>query len=146
MTSDKWDTRFLEMAAFVSTFSKDPNTQMGAVIVSEDRRQIAIGYNGFPRGIADDERLGKRDLKRTLMVHAETNAVLNCAFDTVVVPATLYVTGHPCLECAKVIVQKRLRRVVYRPFVFVGFWHDSMLAASRLFEEAGIEAREIKAP
>lgn len=71
-----WDDRFLELATVISSWSKDPSTQVGAVIVDDDNRVISIGYNGFPKGIKDDHRLSNRDLKYEMVVHAEANALL----------------------------------------------------------------------
>jgi dCMP deaminase len=73
---NKWDKNFLELAKTVSTFSKDPSTQVGAVIVDDDKRVISIGYNGFPKGVRDDHRLDNRELKYEMIVHAEANALL----------------------------------------------------------------------
>src|SRR3990172_2103187 len=73
---DAWDSRFLRLAEFVAQWSKDPNTKVGAVIVDGTHRIVSLGFNGFPRGVDDDERLRNRELKLKLMVHAEMNAIL----------------------------------------------------------------------
>ncbi len=110
-TQDEWDSRFSRLAEEVSTWSKDPKRKVGAVIVSPDRRSIAIGYNGFPPGIADaPSRLADPDFKRNMMVHAERNALDNADFD--VRGATIYVTKFPCHECAKGLLSKGLVRLV----------------------------------
>lgn len=108
---EKWDRRFLEMAALCGTWSKDPSTKVGAVIVSDRRRVVSVGYNGFPRGINDDdELLHNRDLKLLLVAHAERNALDNA--ECSVVGSTLYTTLFPCNECTKSIIQRRITRVV----------------------------------
>ncbi len=71
----KWDRRFVELARFVSEWSKDPNAKVGAVITNEDGA-IALGYNGFPKGIKDDKRLKNQKEKLPIIVHAEENALL----------------------------------------------------------------------
>ena len=63
MILKKWNMRFLEMAKMVGSWSKDPSTQVGAVIVDDDRRVISLGYNGFPKGVADNQRLDDRKEK-----------------------------------------------------------------------------------
>ena len=76
--SNKWDKRFLEMAKVVSTWSKDPSTKVGTVAV-RNRTVIAQGYNGFPRGIKDDDRYNDREIKYKFIVHSEMNAIYNAA-------------------------------------------------------------------
>ena len=78
--SHKWDHRFIELADHIAQWSKDPSTKVGCVIVGEDREIRSTGFNGFPRGIDDDEeRLNNRDLKYPLICHAEENAIMHAA-------------------------------------------------------------------
>ena len=64
MLDDKWKKRFIQLSKEISTWSKDPSTKVGALIISEDRNIVSTGYNGFPRGIEDtEERLNNRELK-----------------------------------------------------------------------------------
>ena len=72
----KWDKRFLDLSQLISSWSKDPSTKVGAVVVDDDRRVISLGYNGFPRGVSDDERLDNRESKYKIVTHAEANALL----------------------------------------------------------------------
>ena len=72
----KWNMRFLEMAKMVGSWSKDPSTKVGAVIVDDNRRVVSLGYNGFPKGVADNNRLEDRNEKYKMIVHAERNALL----------------------------------------------------------------------
>ena len=108
---NKWDKNFLELAKTVSTFSKDPSTKVGAVIVDDDNRVISIGYNGFPKGIRDDHRLDNRDLKYDMVVHAEANALLFANAPTK--GCTIYTWPfQPCSRCASLIIQAGVQRVV----------------------------------
>ena len=78
--SDKWDQRFLDLAAHIAGWSKDPSTKVGCVVVGEDREIRSTGFNGFPRGISDDnDRLTDREKKYPLICHAEENAIMHAA-------------------------------------------------------------------
>lgn len=108
---NKWDGNFLALANTVAMFSKDPSTKVGAVIVDDDNRVISIGYNGFPKGIRDDERLHNRELKYEIIVHAEANALLFA--NAPVKGCTIYTWPfQPCSRCASLIIQAGIRRVV----------------------------------
>lgn len=108
---DKWDRRFFDLAKQVSSWSKDPSTQVGAVIVNQYRQVLSLGYNGFPRKIFDSEgRYENRACKHAFVVHAERNALDNAFTD--LRGATMYVTHFPCNECVKGIVQKGIERIV----------------------------------
>jgi len=99
-----WFQRFMGLAVNVSSWSKDPSTRVGAVIVNEDRRVIGLGYNGFAKGVKDTpERLADRPTKYALVVHAEMNAILNAVVS--VRGCALVTTMYPCSECAKLIAQ-----------------------------------------
>jgi dCMP deaminase len=107
----KWDERFMQLARHVAMWSKDPSTKVGAVVVDAKRRVIAMGYNGFPRGVDDSpERYADRPTKYAHVVHAELNAILNALGP--VEGCTLYVTLEPCTTCAKAIIQSGITRVV----------------------------------
>jgi dCMP deaminase len=96
---NKWDTRFLDLAALVASWSKDPSTKVGAVIVRPDRTVASLGYNGFPRGVADTEsRYEDRETKYQLVVHAEANAIISAGES--VKGMTMYGTLFPCCDCA----------------------------------------------
>lgn len=110
---DKWDKRFLDLATHVSEWSKDPSTKVGSVIVAPDKRIMSVGYNGFPRGVEDsEERLNDRPTKYAFVAHAERNALDN--IDTSIRGCTMYVTLQPCPECVKSIIQRGIKKVVYR--------------------------------
>ena len=109
-----WDRRFLELASVVGSWSKDPSTKVGAVIVNENKQIVSMGYNGFPRGVKDDYRLKNRETKYDLIVHAEANAILKVAKSTQSTEgATLYQTLSPCKDCSKLIYQSGIKRVVF---------------------------------
>ena len=110
---DKWDQRFVRIAQEVASWSKDPGTQVGAVLVL-DRRIIATGYNGFPQGIEDHlTRYENREMKLAYTVHAEVNAILNAAKNgSQTNGSTLYVTFAPCVRCCTSVIQAGVKRVV----------------------------------
>lgn len=113
--NSKWDNRFMKLAREISTWSKDPSSKIGAVIVDDDRRILATGYNGFPRGVEDtEERLNDKEQKYARVVHAEANALLSALYSGVSVKgATLYVWGLPvCGDCTKLVIQSGIQRVV----------------------------------
>jgi dCMP deaminase len=136
----KWDQRFLDLAKLVGSWSKDPSTQTGAVIV-DDRRIVSTGYNGFPVGIADtEERLNDREMKYKLVVHCEVNAMLYAREN--LYGMTLYT--HPfmsCTRCAVQVIQAGIRRHVAPvcPPDKWERWKDDMLMSMKLFAEAGVQ-------
>lgn len=135
-----WDEYFMGVASLSSKRSKDPNTQVGACVVNTDKRIIGIGYNGFPMGCSDQVfPWGKEDsnylnTKYPYVVHAEPNAILNCSSS--LKDATLYVTLFPCNECAKLIIQSGIKRVIYCSDKYSKT--DSNLASKKMFDAAGI--------
>jgi dCMP deaminase len=145
---DKWDERFIRMASEVSTWSKDPGTKVGAVLV-QDRRIIATGYNGFPHGISDDlSRYGDRDTKLAYTVHAEVNAILNAAKNgSQTDGSTLYVTFAPCVRCATSVIQAGVTRVIC-PSVESApeRWRSDFEKGRSLMKEAGILIETFTSP
>ncbi len=133
--------------ALLSSYrSKDPNTKVGACIVNEDKRIIGIGYNGFPQGCSDEEfpwekgNPNELDNKYPYVVHAEPNAILNSTSS--LKNATMYVTLFPCNECAKLIIQSGIKRVVY---IEDKYHHTcSNEASRRMFDAAGVKYEQIK--
>ena len=133
---NKWDLRYFSLALEIATWSKDPSKQVGAVCVSPDKRSLVVGYNGFPRGIADSEDiLNNKSLKNKLMVHAEANCIVNGK--TPLQDWTMHVTKAPCIECAKLIINAGIKRVV-SPSPG-GSWRDDQLMAISLLTEAKVE-------
>lgn len=152
----KWDRHFISLALENARMSKDPATQAGAVIVGPDREVRSMGYNGLPRGIADTpQRLQDKDLKRSLIVHAEMNAILNAARIGVSTRGcTLYLAltdetgqvwgGAPCTRCTVEIIQAGITQVVAKPFKNqTSYWTDSVEQARALLQEAQVQYREI---
>lgn len=132
-----WDDRYMALALHVAQWSKDPSTQVGAVVVGKDRRKIALGYNGLPPGIRDDGRLLDKTTKYALIQHAERAVLDNAQFD--LTGGTLVVTMHPCNECAKSIVSKGITKVICPQPAFREPWLESAKWAIALFKEAGVE-------
>lgn len=135
----KWDTRFLQMAWMVASWSKDPSTQVGCVLVDDRRIVRGLGYNGFPRGVCDcEERLNDRDQKYLFVQHAEPNAITNASGKTE--GCTAYVTHHPCANCAGLLIQAGIRRVVtHKPTGGIAErFAESFTASQAMFREAGV--------
>lgn len=131
-----WHKRFLDLCEHVATWSKDPSTKLGSVIVDDKKRVVSIGYNGFPRGVEDlEERYEDRPTKYLFVAHAERNALDNAPM--MVDNCTMYVTLLPCNECAKSIIQKGITKVVtYRPTREDVFnWNITLT----MFKEAGVD-------
>lgn len=137
-----WDKRYLRLAKEISTWSKDPSTQVGAVAIGSKRQVLAQGYNGFPRGINDHHtRLDNREEKYKFIVHAEQNVIYNATYNGVSLNgATLYVWGLPvCSECAKGIVQVGIKRVIMPKAVYPQKWIESFERTQNMFGETGVK-------
>ena len=135
-----WDKRYLDIADQIASWSKDPSTKIGAVVVGKKGQLLAQGYNGFPRGIKDcSDKYKNRILKYDYIVHAEENAIYNaCTNGVSLEDASMYITGLPtCHRCAKAIIQVGIKRVFIRAKV-PERWIDSWALTQSLFKEAGI--------
>ncbi len=144
--SHKWDLRFIELADHIAQWSKDPSTKVGCVIVGEDREIRSTGFNGFPRGIDDDEeRLNNRDLKYPLICHAEENAIMHAARIGVSLKgSSAYVTWPPCSRCARSLIQAGINEVIYSAKIQIPErWTDDFNIASDMFKESGVVVRKI---
>ena len=133
-----WDDYFMGLAHLSALRSKDPSTQVGACIVSPERK--VVGYNGFPIGCDDDEFPWARegmflDTKYPFVVHAELNAILNSTQD--LHGCSIYVSLFPCNECAKAIIQSGIRRIVYESDKYADT--DGVIASKRMLQAAGVE-------
>ncbi len=140
--SSRWDTRFLGLAAHISAWSKDPSSQVGAVI-TDGNRIVSLGYNGFASGVVDaPERLNDRNCKLNLTIHAEENAMIFAKRD--ISGCTVYVTHPPCPRCASKLIQEEVRRIVYiSPSAdFLSRWADDLELSLEMYSEAGIEVIE----
>lgn len=108
-----WNDLFMSMAFVAAQRSPDPNTKHGAILVDDKNRIVGMGFNGFPRGCQDQLFPTTRPEKYYGIIHAEPNCLFNAASGTNFSQCTLYVTGKPCIECLKVIVQHGVKRVIY---------------------------------
>lgn len=151
-----WDEYFMGVAMLSSKRSKDPSTQVGACIVSENNKILSMGYNGFPSGCSDDEFPWGRDnakedpynVKYTYVTHAELNAILNYRGGSLE-GSKLYVTLFPCNECAKAMIQAGIRTLVYVEDKYADT--PEVKASKRMLDAAGVRyyqynksGREIK--
>jgi len=138
----KWEY-FMSLAQLSAQRSKDPSTQCGAAIINPAGRCIGLGYNGFPNGCKEVFSWNRdgdfQFTKYAFVVHAEANAIMNATADTA--GADIFCTLFPCNECAKLIVQAGIKRVLFDSDKY----HDSdfSLAARRIFFAAGVEMIEI---
>lgn len=134
----KWDLRFLDLAAYWGDrCSKDPSTKVGAVIVDEQQRLVSLGFNGFPRGVDDSpDRYLDRPKKYTMVVHAEANAILTAGRQ--LQGCTLYSSLLTCNECAKLVIQSGISRVV-APELFSANWLEAHRTAIQMYSEAGVK-------
>lgn len=140
-----WDEYFMGLAHLSALRSKDPSTQVGACIVSADKKVVGIGYNGLPRGCDDDDFPWVRDgefleTKYPFVVHAELNAILNSNQD--LRGCSLYVSLFPCNECAKAIIQAGIKRIVYECDKYADT--DSVKASKRMLIAAEVELVQLE--
>ena len=142
-----WDEYFIALAKLTAMRSKDPSTQVGACIVSEDNRILSVGYNGAPNGFDDDnfpwDRQGENlETKYPYVCHAEMNAVLNYRgtrkdFEN----ARIYVDLFPCNECAKIIIKSGIKKVIYLSNKYKD--SENNIASRRLFDSCGVEYHQL---
>lgn len=135
---EKWDKRFVELAKHIASWSKDPSTQTGAVIVDPKRRIVSVGFNGFAQGVEDlPERLNKRELKYKMMVHCERNAIMFARQS--LEECTLYTWPFmSCGACAAMVIQTGIKKVV-APYSENPRWQEEFALATVQFKEAGVE-------
>lgn len=136
-----WDEYFMGIALLSAERSKDPNTSVGACIVSQDNKILSVGYNGMPRGCSDDEYPWERDAdaelenKYLFVCHAELNAILNYT-GTNMAQAKIYTTLFPCNECTKALIQAGISEVIYLSDKYSE--SSSTIAAKRMMKSAGV--------
>lgn len=135
-----WDEYFMGISKLSGMRSKDPHTQVGACIVSEDNKILSMGYNGFPMGCSDDEfpwerEGGMLDTKYAFVTHSELNAILNYRGGSLA-GAKLYVSLFPCNECAKAIIQAGIKTIVYECDKYADT--PSTRASKRMLDAAGV--------
>ncbi|MBP9694985.1 MAG: dCMP deaminase family protein [Candidatus Magasanikbacteria bacterium] len=138
-----WDECFMRMAHVIAERSKDPSTQVGAVVVDRDNIVVGLGYNGFPKGVSNDkfpwEREGEfLETKYAYICHAEENAIYNSNKNTR--GCKVYCTLFPCNECAKMMIQNGITEII-----FEGDKHHDLsqfVASRRMLDAAGITCRQ----
>ncbi|MDO4489154.1 MAG: dCMP deaminase family protein [Eubacteriales bacterium] len=151
-----WDEYFMGVAFMTAKRSKDPNTQVGCCIVSDDNKILSMGYNGFPRGCSDDEFPWSSEhasddpynAKYFYVTHSEMNAILNYRGGSLE-GAKIYVTLFPCNECAKALIQSGIKTIIYADDKYAD--SPSTKASKRMLDAAGVRyfsyhktGREIK--
>ena len=136
-----WDEYFMAVAKLAGMRSKDPNSQVGACIVSADNKILSMGYNGFPMGCSDDEFPWGRDdedplkTKYVYVTHSELNAILNYRGGSLE-GSKIYVTLFPCNECAKAIIQAGIKTIIYKEDKYPD--SPSVRASKRMLNAAGV--------
>ena len=145
---EKWDRRFLGLAQHIASWSRDPSTKVGAVIVDQDYRIISTGFNGFAKGVVDThERYENRDLKYKMILHAERNCLLFARQS--LKGCTLYTWPFAtCAVCAAMVIQAGITRCVapVLPDHLKGRWNDELELAMTMFSEAGVEVSALEGP
>ncbi len=142
----RWDEYFMGVSKLAGMRSKDPNTQVGACIVSEDNKILSMGYNGFPNGCSDEDFPWERDgdmlnTKYAYVTHSELNAILNYRGGSLQ-GAKLYVSLFPCNECAKAIIQCGIKTVIYDSDKYNNT--PGNIASKKMFDAAGVRYMQYK--
>ena len=141
-----WDEYFMGIALLSAERSKDPSTQVGACIVSENNKILSTGYNGMPIGCNDDEMPWEReaekpnDTKYPFVCHAELNAILNSPSLIDNKNAKIYVALFPCNECAKAIIQSGIKEIIYACDKYAQT--DAVIASKMILDRAGVKYRK----
>ena len=140
-----WDEYFMGVAFLAAQRSKDPSTQVGACIVSQDNKILSMGYNGLPIGCSDDEFPWEKTddtpdhSKYYYSTHSELNAILNYRGGSLE-GTKLYVTLFPCNECAKAVIQSGIKEIIYADDKYAT--SDNTIASKKMFDECGIVYRQ----
>lgn len=136
----KWDKRFIALAEHISAWSKDPSTQVGAVI-SRGNEVVSLGFNGLPKGVEDHpERYENREVKYAMIMHGDMNAILYARGD--LHGCTMYTFPQPpCTRCAAALIQVGIKRVVAPPFPEIcnRDWIDEFHLTEEMYKDAGVE-------
>ena len=135
----------MSLAHLSAVRSKDPSTQVGAVIVDSNNKVVGLGYNGFPRGCDDKEFPWERegeflDTKYAYVVHAELNAILNA--NKLIDNCRLYVSLFPCNECSKAIIQSGIKEIIYESDKYKDL--NQFKASKKMLEAAGVKLRQLE--
>jgi len=140
--TDKWDERFIGLAEHISTWSKDPSTKCGAVIVRPDKTVCSVGYNGFPKHFSDSPELYEdKEKKYSRVIHAEMNAILSSKES--MQGYTIYLWPFCCCDrCTVHIVQAGISRVVFPESTNVN-WSSSFEKSKEYLQEASVQFTEL---
>ena len=137
-----WNDYFANIALEIATRSKDPSTQVGAVITNREHDILATGYNGFPPGCEDSARLWERPVKYERVIHAELNAIARAAkLGHALDGGIIYTTAFPCNDCAKAIIASGISRIYAGPPL--KRWDESHKSAKNLLLEARVKVGNI---
>jgi len=145
-----WDEFYVELCYHIATKSKDRSTKLGVVIVGPNNEVLSIGFNGFPRGVDDnEERYHERPLKYKITEHAERNAIYNAARRGISLEgSTMYMPYDPtpCTDCTRGIIQVGIERLVGTNIPFPGkgtLWEEDMEIASELLAQSQVYREKI---
>ncbi len=138
-----WDEYFMGVAKLTGLRSKDPSTQVGALVASDKNKVLTMGYNGMPIGCKDDDMPWDREgdaleTKYLYVCHAEFNAILNATGS--LENGRIYVTLFPCNECAKAIIQSGIKEVIYMDDKYANT--PSIIASKKMFDMTGVKYRK----
>jgi dCMP deaminase len=136
--------KYFQLAKYnADLFSKDPNTKVGAIILSNDFSRIqSTGINGFPRSFNDKiEKRWERPTKYLYVSHAEVNAICNAARSgTALDNSILVVTMFPCMNCTKAIIQAGIKKLyTKRPNFTHPRWGEDFKISKEMLDEVGVE-------
>jgi len=142
-----WDEYFAQICSLTASKSEDQSTKCGCVIVTATNEIVSTGYNGFARGVKNTEARNERPLKYSYFEHSERNAIYNCARNGVAtLGCKLYVTGVPCVDCARAIIQAGIKEVIMltgqHDASFSERWAESMKVSKEMLAEANVIVRE----
>tara|TARA_B100001778_G_C18237350_1_gene471761 strand:+ start:100 stop:555 length:456 start_codon:yes stop_codon:yes gene_type:complete len=145
-----WNKRFLDLAHYISQWSRDPNRKCGAVIVGKDNTEKAIGYNGLPNNCdlnhTDIKKRYEKPLKYMWVEHAERNAIYTAGRNGVSLDGCkMYVTYFPCCDCARAIIQSGIKEVYSpKPDWSHHKWGESWKVSRQMFDECGVKIKFIE--
>lgn len=116
----KWKSYFMVMCFLVSQKSIDPSTKHGCVVTDEDNTVLSIGFNSGPRNCDESKIELSRPEKYDWIIHAEANAIINASRSgTSLYNSIFYITGKPCVECLKKIINCGAKKIIYGPIYCV---------------------------
>lgn len=138
-----WDDRYMSLVRLISGWSKDRSTKVGAAVVDSRNNLRALGYNGFPRGVDDDEDVRhERPVKYLYTAHAEENCVSQAAYMGVSLDGCrIYVSWLPCAKCSRAIIQAGISEIVTDNAEVPERWREEFIVALKMLDEAGISIR-----